>query len=104
MKAILPVSAFQAIHPARQLSESPSFRACRRRTAELLADKHRLGFLRALDLFAAPLTAAEAGFVQSLLERSRRRRYHYVFSIRERDLCDALRRSYGAQLPKSANL
>jgi len=90
-------------HPVRQLSESPSFRTCRRRTTELLADKHRLEFLRALDLFAAPLTAAETGFVQSLLERSRRRRYHYVFSVRERDVCDSLRRSYGTQLPNSTN-
>jgi len=80
------------LRPVRQLSESPSFRACRRRTAELLTDKRRLEFLRALAMFAVPLTAGEAVFVQNLLERARRRRYHCAFSLRERETCDVLRR------------
>jgi hypothetical protein len=86
--------------PVRQLSESPAFRACRRRTAALLADKRRLEILRVLDTLAVPLTAGETIFVHNLLERARCRRYHCAFSPRERRVCDFLRRHY---LPDDRN-
>lgn len=84
--------------PARLLSESPAYRACRRRTAELLADNRRLQFLRALDMITAPLTDWELGFMHGILERARHRRYHYVMTAEERALCDGLQRSYEADV------
>ena len=94
MKLLYAVPARRVV---RQPSESPAFRACRRRTAELLADNRRLEFLRFLDMSAAPLTAGEFGFLQGLLECARRRHYHYVFSLRERAITDGLQRTYGME-------
>jgi hypothetical protein len=88
--------AFSLTHPmAQDITDSPAYRASRRRTAELIADDRRLDFLRTLQRSKAPLSAWEEAFLQGLLARARRRRYHYGFSARERAAVDGLRRMHG---------
>lgn len=90
---------FAMIHPvAAVLTDSPAYRASRRRTAELLGDNRRLEFLQRLAGAGVALTDWEVGFLAGLMGRARRRRYHYEFSRRERAVADGLRRTHGGRV------
>jgi hypothetical protein len=79
-------------------TDAARYQVCRRRTGELVADRRRLAFLRALERAGLPLAEGELLFARELLGRAGARRYHFIFSSAERARADALRRVYGGQI------
>lgn len=90
--------------PARQLRQAPGFwnnpryRASRRHSEEILADKRRLQTLSRLDAeLAAPLPEPVVAFIQDLLMRAMTKRYHYAFTLAERVAADKIIKLYDAK-------